>query len=178
MKTISPEYATLNAELHRTFKDYGNKSQRHLPQILKLMRTCNCKTVLDYGCGKGGLVKALEKESIDVQGYDPAVAVYSSAPTPADLVVCTDVLEHIERPCLSSVLHEINQMTRQAAFLLIALRYDSTKTLPDGTNPHKIVEPLSWWLRRLRNTFIDMDLKVVEHRAAHHAVIHIIKNAN
>lgn len=29
MTTISPEYAALNAELHRTRKDYGRRGGRH-----------------------------------------------------------------------------------------------------------------------------------------------------
>jgi hypothetical protein len=176
METISPEYAELNAQLHKSFERYGCNSARHLERIEKLMKEAGCHSVLDYGCGKGGLVKALEGKHIPVQGYDPAMEEYSDAPKPADMVVCTDVLEHIEPEKLDAVLADLNRLTLKTAFLLIALRYDSTKTLPDGTNPHKIVESLDWWVAKLRVVFGYDAVKVTAYRKDHHTIIHILKN--
>jgi hypothetical protein len=175
-QTITPEYMELNAELHRNFERYGSNSARHLDRVLDLMSRTRCQTVLDYGCGKGSLVDSLKMRKVKVQGYDPAVPEYSATPEPADLVVCTDVLEHIEPECLPAVLADLDRLMGRAGFLLIALRYDSTKTLPDGSNPHKLVMPLDWWVAKLRKFFGMASVRVQAHRPDHHAIIHILKS--
>jgi hypothetical protein len=169
--TITPEYAALNEELHKSFARYGSNSERHLPRILELLREVGGQSVIDYGCGKGSLVKALTEKAIPVQGYDPAMGEYKARPEPADVLVCTDVLEHIEPECLDAVLADIKALARKAAFLLIALRYDSTKLLPDGTNPHKIVQELHWWVAKLRKAFGHDSVKVKACRPNHHAIV-------
>lgn len=174
-QTITPEYAALNAELHRNFDRYGSNSARHMDRVVDLMRKTDCHSVLDYGCGKGGLVDAFRLRGVKVQGYDPAMPDFSESPEPADMVVCTDVLEHIEPDCLPAVLADLDRLTVKAAFLLIALRYDTTKTLPDGSNPHKIVMPLDWWVTELRSQFGLNAVKVQAFRPDHHAIIHILK---
>jgi SAM-dependent methyltransferase len=169
--TITPEYAALNEELHKSFARYGSNSERHLQRVLDLLREVGGQCVLDYGCGKGALVKALIEKEIPVQGYDPAMEEYKCRPEPADVLICTDVLEHIEPECLDAVLDDIKALTRKSAFLLIALRHDSTKLLPDGTNPHKIVRELHWWVSKLRKVFGHDNVRVKAHRPYHHAIV-------
>lgn len=55
------------------------------------------RTILDYGCGRGDDVRALEGLSCEVSGWDP---FYRSdvAPAPADVVLLTYVLNIIEDP--------------------------------------------------------------------------------
>ena len=107
-----------------------------------------CNSLLDYGCGKGALVKCFQERhpAIPTQGFDPGHPDFTNPPEPADMVVCTDVLEHIEPELVTNVLQDIRLLSRKAAFFVIALREDSSKLLPDGTNPHKVVQEIGDWL--------------------------------
>ena len=148
MKTITPEYARLNQQLHATREDYGCKSRRHISRVMALRKLYDCQSILDYGCGKGSLVKEIQQTcaGLPVQGYDPGHPDFTAPPEPADLLVCTDVLEHIEPDLVTNVLQDIQRLSRKAAFFVIALREDSSKLLPDGTNPHKVVQDIGDWL--------------------------------
>jgi hypothetical protein len=66
----------------------------------------------------------------------------------ADLVVCTDVLEHVEPELLDTVLRHLRSLARKAVFVVIATR-PSNKTLSDGRNAHLIVETAEWWIAHL-----------------------------
>lgn len=148
---ITPEYAALNAELHRTRKDYGRRGGRHAARVLQLLKKFNAATVLDFGCGKGGLKAALP--NVDVREYDPGIPGKDTLPAPADILVCTDVLEHIEPDCLDDVLAELARLTLKVGHFVIATQPDQTKLLPDGRNPHLIVQPAGWWREKLRPYF-------------------------
>jgi len=148
---ITEDYRALNAELHRTRRDYGRRGGRHAARVLRLLERFEAATVLDFGCGKGGLKKALP--GVDVREYDPAIPGKDSAPEPADILVCTDVLEHIEPECLDDVLAELARLTRKVGHIVIAIQPDQTKLLPDGRNPHLIVERPGWWRTKLRPYF-------------------------
>lgn len=102
--------------------------------------------VLDYGCGQGTLRTALKAQGFapDVMEYDPAIKGKDGLPKPAELVACTDVLEHVEPEKLPAVLAHLRRLTLKAAFLLIATR-KANKTLPDRRNAHLIVRPADWW---------------------------------
>jgi 2-polyprenyl-3-methyl-5-hydroxy-6-metoxy-1,4-benzoquinol methylase len=155
MKLISDEYRKLNKELHLSPKKYGQRGHRHLGVVKSLRKKYKCKTVLDYGCGQGDLSR---KAWFAVQNYDPAVDEYSQLPAPADLVVCTDVLEHIEPELLDNVLSHLQELAVKVGYFVIATRYDTSKTLPDGSNPHKIVRKAEWWQKKLSEYF-ESDLK-------------------
>lgn len=153
MTTITADYRALNAELHRTRKDFGRRGGRHAHRVLKLLRnkTFNASSVLDYGAGKGGLKAALPE--VDVREYDPAIPGKDTVPEPADIVVCTDVLEHIEPDCLDNVLRDLARLTLKVGHVVVATQPDHTKLLPDGRNPHLIVQPAGWWREKLRPYF-------------------------
>ena len=155
MELISGEYREQNRLLHESPTKYGQRGHRHLSAVRDIMAKYECKTILDYGCGTGELSKHAD---FHVQNYDPAIPQYSNLPNPADLVVCTDVMEHIEIDYLGSVLNHISNLAKKAVYFVIATRYDRSKNVPDGSNPHKIVENGLWWERKLSEYF-----KVVEH---------------
>lgn len=146
---ISDGWRDQNAELHRTHAGFGSKPSR--PRAARLRRWLEkrgASTVLDYGCGKGWLATYLRR-SYTVRNYDPAVPEFAALPLPADFLVCWDVLEHIEPPALDDVLAHIASLA-PAAHFTIGLQPDRTKVMPDGRNPHLILEPPEWWLSRLR----------------------------
>lgn len=145
----SPEYAELQRQFHIARPDYGVSGQRYADNVQVLAQRLNTRDILDYGCGKATLQKSLP---FPIQNYDPFVPEYSKAPVAADLVVCTDVMEHIEPAFVQTVLRDIRQLTKQGAFFQIATR-PASKVLPDGRNAHLIVEGSNWWLERLMPFF-------------------------
>ena len=61
MKTISEEYARQLAQLHDEKASFGDA--KGLKAIEKWIKQFKPESILDYGCGKGGVVLAL-KEAI------------------------------------------------------------------------------------------------------------------
>ena len=147
---ISDEYRRLNAQLHER-GDYGVSGHKWAALADELARRVNAKTVLDYGCGKGTLGAALRQQEplpYAILEYDPAVAGKDEKPLRADIVICGDVLEHVEPECLFDVLDDIHNIARAAVLLVVATR-PAAKVLADGRNAHLIVEPASWWLPKI-----------------------------
>ena len=127
--TISKEYAAMNKQLHEQNPNYGISGAKRASTILKLSESMETKSILDYGCGKGLLAKSLP---FPIWEYDPAIPGKDSPPRPADLVVCTDVLEHVEPELLDNVLQDIARCTVKTAYLIVAT-FPAQKTLPDGS---------------------------------------------
>jgi 2-polyprenyl-3-methyl-5-hydroxy-6-metoxy-1,4-benzoquinol methylase len=142
---ISPEYRELNAKLHSSNHSYGTGGRRHSPTVEKICAALKSRSVLDYGCGKGSLAKELE---FQISEYDPAIIGKDSTPTPADIVVCADVLEHVEPVYLDAVLAELKRLAKCVAYLVIHTG-PSTKNLPDGRNSHLTQEGQAWWSERI-----------------------------
>ena len=146
---ISAEYRMLNEELHRTNLAYGVGGKRHVQMVLDLVATMKSPSVLDYGCGKGLLAQALP---FPIWEYDPAIPGKTESPRPADLVICTDVLEHIELYHLAYVLDDLRRCVKNVGFFVIDTE-KAIKTLPDGRNTHLIVKDRRWWDKHLRKFF-------------------------
>lgn len=154
--TISKEYLEMNKQLHNSNPNYGVGGGKRADVVLKLSDSMDTKNILDYGCGKGLLAKKLP---FPIWEYDPAIPGKSTSPRPADLVVCTDVLEHIEPELLDNVLQDIARCTLKTAYLIIATR-PAQKTLADGRNAHLIQKGSDWWKQRL-SKYLDV-AKVIE----------------
>lgn len=146
---ISATYIELNRQLHQTKRTYGCSGHFHKDKVIELVNVLGTHDVLDYGCGKGTLGNAMP---FDIREYDPAVDNKEAPPDPADIVVCTDVLEHIEPDQLDAVLEHLVQLTKRAGFFTIATR-KAKKKLADGRNAHLIVESPAWWRERLEGRF-------------------------
>ena len=135
--------------MHDNHITYGANAWKMATQVEALAHKYKATSILDYGCGKATLKTELKrrgrvKEETIIHSYDPAIPSFEDGKTPSDLVVCLDVMEHIERGCLSDVVVDIKAMTKKALFVRIATR-PSKKLLPDGRNPHLIVENGPWW---------------------------------
>ncbi|MGI9306997.1 MAG: methyltransferase domain-containing protein [Gammaproteobacteria bacterium] len=144
---ISPEYLEQNRQLH-CIPTYGAGGAQYIGTIKDICLSFGLYDVLDYGCGKGCLKQLLDAMPYEIvtHNYDPVT--FPDKPDPASLVVCTDVLEHVEPEYLDAVLGDIHRLARVAAFLVVATR-PARKTLPDGRNAHLIQQPSDWWLSRL-----------------------------
>lgn len=147
--TISAEYRKQNEELHKSNKDYGISGARYAPQVQALALSMQTQDILDYGCGKSTLANNLP---FKIKQYDPAIPKYSKKPDSADLVICTDVMEHIEPEYLGEVLEDLKRVVKKKGFFIIETR-PAKKFLADGRNAHLTQETPRWWLNALWDKF-------------------------
>jgi len=153
MDTISEEYRKEQQKLHEN-PAYGVASTKFAPVVFDIMKQINPRTLSDYGAGKQRLKESLDglgASGYKYQPYDPAFPDYGE-PSPADMVCCIDVLEHIEPDLLENVLIELSKITLKVGFFTIHMG-KAGKTLSDGRNAHLIQKPTSWWLPRLCKYF-------------------------
>lgn len=146
---ISTDYRNMNAQLHKTNIAFGVGGGKHAETVLKIAEKMGTHSILDYGCGKGYLAKSIP---FPIWEYDPAIAGKDESPRPADLVVCTDVLEHIEPDKLLHVLADLKRVTKKVGYFTIHTG-PAAKTLPDGRNTHLIQNGKQWWKNRLKAYF-------------------------
>jgi 2-polyprenyl-3-methyl-5-hydroxy-6-metoxy-1,4-benzoquinol methylase len=144
---ISEEYRREQEILHGS-EAYGSRGFNWGFLVAGMGLVEGCRSILDYGCGKGTLVRTLTEAGLDCRGYDPAVARFAKPPQPADLVVSVDVLEHIEPETLDAVLDHIGGLTRKILFVAIST-IPAKRFLTDGRNAHLIVEGAEFWRPRL-----------------------------
>lgn len=139
---ISDEYKQQIAKLHGK-KNWGTTTT--------LGKAChdaiekyNPKSILDFGCGKGQITELLKQMYPEktIYGYDPAF--HDSMPDNVDMIMSTDVLEHIEPDLLKSTLADLDSRCNIVQYHLIAC-FKSKKSLPDGRNAHLIIETPDWW---------------------------------
>jgi 2-polyprenyl-3-methyl-5-hydroxy-6-metoxy-1,4-benzoquinol methylase len=155
---ISDEVREQCEMLHSRKKlKWGNDGHKRAREVLDFIQELRARSVLDYGCGRGTLAKGLGAGGKKISGlgwmgpvyeYDPAIPKKARNARRVDLVVCTDVLEHVEPDKLAAVLAHVRSLARMGAYLLACTREANT-LLPDGRNAHLIVQPANWWLRRI-----------------------------
>ena len=139
-----------------------------VPTLIQITKENKCKTLLDYGCGKAipydkerckevdlrnPIQELCDIESFDL--YDPAYEKYATLPDKKyDIVVCTDVLEHIAEQDLDYVLTQILSRSNKIVFLNICCK-PALKHFKEGKfkgkNVHiSLFEP-DWWNRKIGN---------------------------
>lgn len=153
---ISDEMLNRHRVLHEHSATYGGDGYRWAAVVRDLVETVkkhkdkrDLPSVLDYGCGKGTLAEEL---SFPIWEYDPAIAGKDRLPKPADIVICSDVLEHIEPDQLDAVLDDLRRVVRRVGVFVICAS-PAYKTFADGTNTHTIVMPKTWWQMKLGEYF-------------------------
>lgn len=158
---ISNEYRELQRKAHAA-NTYGVSGRRQAVQVLKFAEQVKTPRILDYGCGRGTLKDALQKLGckLDVMEYDPCVKGKEKLPKPSELVVCTDVLEHIEPDKLDAVIKHLYDLCKGHAYFVIATR-PANLHLDDGRNAHLIQQPPYWWNSKLANVGFQVDLSEV-----------------
>lgn len=147
MKLYSQNYQIQLEQVHQQ-RPWGNIGHRFSDKILEIYDLYGCCDCLDYGCGYGRL-RAKLGDTIPITNYDPGKPEWSALPQPHDLVVCTDVMEHVEPECVDAVLDHIQSLARVAVFFMINPN-PSGGTLPDGRGLHLTVQPLEWWAEKLQ----------------------------
>ena len=133
---------------HTLFPHSGKGKE--FPWMWDVVMRLKPKTILDYGCGKGGTADYLEsKINCRIDRYDPGYAPYSTKPTRTyEMVYSTDVFEHIEREDVDDTIEYINTLTEEYQAHIIDLD-PARKKLPDGRNAHVTLLSADEWI----NTF-------------------------
>jgi 2-polyprenyl-3-methyl-5-hydroxy-6-metoxy-1,4-benzoquinol methylase len=154
---VSKEYQAVIRREHEISK-WGMIGVLYKDLIIKKCEELNVSNFLDYGCGQGLLSKALEP-MISVTNYDPGIEQCSTLPVPHDLIVCIDVLEHVEIECLHNVLQHIAELCKKQAIIKVETQI-AKRILTDGRNAHLIVKDINWWAEQ-----INLFFKIIEEPA-------------
>lgn len=145
---ISPDYLEAQKIMHADPKGYGNRGEEWAETVIEVAKRYDVGSILDYGSGRGRLAEALREAGYAVREYDPAIEGKDGPPSFADMVVSTDVMEHIEPEKLKAVLSHIRLLARKVVFLVVSCR-PAQKLLPNGNNAHLIIRNKRWWRERV-----------------------------
>lgn len=154
---LSTSYqAELEALHKRAGNRWGSTGHRYAFPIAHWATLWGCQSILDFGCGKGTLAYTLGPEGWDVREYDPGIPGKNADPLPADCVVSTDVLEHVEPDMIEATLAQLAGLTRKCGWHLIAQYPASARdNLSDGRNAHLTILNTGEWLRLFKQAFPD-----------------------
>lgn len=149
---ISDHYRKILEQVHTTAGPWGTAARYHFDTIKRFVQETGSRQLLDYGAGSSGfLARELPKHvtGIEIHSYDPGIPEISARPDPADIVLCIDVLEHVEPENIDAVLDDLKRVTIRHGLFNIATR-PAERILPDGRNAHLIVESESWWEQKIQ----------------------------
>jgi len=145
---ISPAYLDEQRTLHTAPRGYGQRGYKWADHVRALAVTHQCGSILDYGCGAGSLAERLRENPgeaiIRIAEYDPAIPGKSLLPAFADMVVCTDVMEHVECDRIPAVIAHLGSLTRKVLFIVVSL-VPTAKALSNGEQAHISLHESAWW---------------------------------
>ena len=150
MTSITPEYSLILKHMHESRppdKKWGSTGARNAgDQIASILRgRSRIRSVLDYGAGQGSLGVACKYWDGEWVDYDPGIPGIDKLPERSfDMIVSSDVLEHVEPECIDDVIVWMKAHATQCMYHHIACD-PCGLTLPDGRNAHLITERLEWW---------------------------------
>lgn len=140
-------------ELHDHVPTYGRGGVQHLSHLCELFMDHEVVSVLDYGCGKGDLVRELDRLGFESKGYDPAIPEFATFPEwDFDAVVSTDVFEHLDPDTFLVDLSRIAERNPRVCHFVISLR-PAVFHLPNGENCHSLVKTPEWWEDMIGSVF-------------------------
>lgn len=152
--------------LHQNNSRYGDTANQYITYIVEYINKKQPKTIIDFGCGKGALKRVLKnKYSIQIDEYDPAIPEkHIIGKTQYDLLITTDVLEHLYEDEIETFFKEILKLEPKYMFHAICTR-KADNVLPNGTNAHKTIKSKNWWIEKIGSIIphnistIDPDIK-------------------
>ena len=158
------EIAEYYTRKHATDLKFSNGTAllKHIPEIVQIYRDHHCKSILDYGCGKAvwwnsELFKPVFHCEPRIGLYDPYVPEYSKPVNGRyDLVICTDVMEHIPEDEVQDVINKLFKLTRRVLFVNIST-VPARKRFPDGTNIHITIKTEKEWTDMFHKTRIKLE---------------------
>lgn len=152
---ISEDYRKQQQALHADKKiNYGTTGAKYGPTVSEMIDVMEIDTLLDYGAGHNLSLKSTlaPQRSFSYQAYDPGVPDLADPPSPAEMVVAIDCLEHIEPDFIDDVLDHLESLTEKFLFATVHMG-PAGKVLPDGRNAHLIQKPPEWWLPKIMERF-------------------------
>lgn len=144
------------------FKDRCNMELKHVIFAFDFYNYFKPKTAYDIGCGTGQLTFLFNRLGIDCLGIDKSefiinknkiygnyyqVGDINNLDLPKrDLVMCIDILEHLDYTELDKVLSDLKKLGNNFLFSV------PIKGTPeaDGDRTHKIKEERRWWINKLQ----------------------------
>ena len=145
---MNPELIEQYKILHERSPSYGSGAT-YLNKILAICKSTNCRTALDYGCGKGILADKLNENGIQCDKYDPAIPEYDTLPNKKyDIVIANDVLEHLHRNSFMGNIRTMYSLSKKLLFFNISCR-EAKFFLPNGKNCHTLIASPDWWVKKL-----------------------------
>jgi hypothetical protein len=162
-RLISDYMLKMNKVMHEQDKNFGTGvntdivMSEHAGRMSvlagQLIKNHGIISILDYGCGKKEFENRMPViNGLTINNYDPCIEGLNDAPEPADIVVCIDVLEHIEFEYLNDVLIDMERLTKKLCYVSVCTS-EASKFYSDGQNMHLIQEGFEWWYPRLRKYF-------------------------
>ena len=149
-QAISKEYSTLMSQMHSDKATFGGDIKA-FRVIDRLIIKYKIKSIIDYGCGKGDLMFNIREKypKIEVFGFDPGNPDFAILPTKQyQMIITSDVMEHIEPRFLNNVLEHINSLFTDIGYFYIATS-PSKKDLSNGRNAHLIVAGPDYWREKI-----------------------------
>ena len=109
------------------------------------------KSVLDFGCGKGGTMQWLQGlfPELTVTGWDTGTEKYRKRPRDVqfDGIYSIDCFEHIELTDIPDVIENLRRIShRKTQWCHIIDLTPAKKTLPDGRNAHVTLQSPQEWV--------------------------------
>lgn len=154
--------------IHQGKSFTGKFLRPHAPFVKEIIDRLGCKSVLDYGCGKGeqytwvipGIGKTLEQWwDVPVTKYDPAYPPFAKEPEGKfDLVICTQVLRTIPIVDRHWVIDRIHSFATKAIY--ISERLGSARKSSGEEGAHWTRHDWMTWL--IRDSAIEVTLATRE----------------
>lgn len=148
------DYEKVYSELHRKEKRFpGFSIGQYINDIAALVEQHKPNRLIDYGSGKGFqyLVRRYHEKWGGMLPYCYDIGVRQLRDKPEGTfggVLCTDMLEHIERQDLAAIIDELINYAEPHGFMMLGIACrPSNKTAADGLNLHVTIEHPDWWVK-------------------------------
>ncbi len=126
-------------------------------------------SIVDFGCGLGTLLRALARElkGASIQGVEHSKylceqygwvngSVVDCVTSPADLVVCHDVLAYLPNRQATQAINNIAEHAIEAAYISVICEEDLQIMDEARTDQEQIIRPARWYLERLLKHFVNV----------------------
>lgn len=156
---VSNKYTKEYKKLHENNKNYGQSSNNFLEELKLIIEYLKPKSILDYGCGKGILIDKIKElyPNIKCYKYDPSISGIDFIPIDkVDLIINTDVLEHIPENILKNVIEKISSISQNAFFILH--HGPAAAILSNNENAHCTIKSPFYYEKLFKKYFDNVNL--------------------
>jgi hypothetical protein len=145
MKDIIMQYHEIYCTESDHGKLYGRSSEDLLEKIAPIIFKENPKSIMDFGCGRSSLINYFWKDgNRKLTKYDPAIREHKKLVVEHhDIVLCTDVFEHIPEIYLGGMIKTLHEISSKAIITVSLI--PARKKLPNGWNAHITIRPPEFW---------------------------------